>query len=463
MSGLAWKTKVLPGLLAGTERMPLKLDDVGTLAALSLTGQALRFTRPAGPAEFMEEDDVVDERRILPNAIRKPLIWLLKGRRVGEDAERALAWNFARLRLRPHPFDMPRMAGFVKAFAEALGTTAEHWASRDGKAATPLTRLLEDDALDEANWRTTRPAARVRFVGDRRKNNPAEGLELVRAAWGSEDAEMRLRLLEALLPQLREADREFIVPLLKDRGTRVRALAQRMIYRLDGFTGDHPALRECLSRITTKTEGPLRKRTVFSLEIPATVKEHTLKGWIRETFAEVSCEELARGLKTSEEQMVESSGKDANLLLALALMATADRRFDLLDEAVKKLPDAWEQMTQCGWMGLEIWVPPDRLRWARSLTSAYGAHPPFSMGAWRWMHRALLGPLPVECVESALRSRAWREKLFEVKGPEWPDLLVACCPPEAQGALQAVLGEMEPAHTAGALALLAILDAMERG
>jgi len=192
-----------------------------------------------------------------------PLIWLLRSRRLSEDSELALAWNFERLGLRPHPFDLPRMAAFVKAHAPELGTTAQRWARPDENA--PETQLDQEDVLDEANWQSARPALRVRFVAERRRKDPEEGLALVRSVWGSIDADLRLRLLETLQLEFNERDRDFVAGLEKDRGPRVRALAQRMMYRLNGFTGEHPALRECISRITKKTEGLLRKHVELSL------------------------------------------------------------------------------------------------------------------------------------------------------------------------------------------------------
>jgi hypothetical protein len=462
------QTKVLPALVAGTARQPLPAAGPGgvpldALAALSLTGQALRFTRPESPPAFAIEPQIVDARTILPEPVRLPLLRLLRRRRQAEDVERALAWQFARLGLRPHPFDVPRMGGFVKAYAEELGPAALHWDRRDSDAASSgVPYLSEQEALDETNWLAARPAVRVRFVRENRRLSPPVGLELVRSAWAQEDAEQRLRLLEALQPELNEGDREFLDMARKDRGARVKSLAERMLYRLNGFTGEHPALQECLGRISSKTEGLLRKRTVLSLEVPATVKEHTLKGWIRETFAGLSCDELARGLDLSERELVEGAARDANLLLALALLASADRRLDLLENIVEKLPGAWEQMTQCGPMSLDRMTPEERARWAKTLAHGYGAEPPASLGGWRWMHRALRGPLPAEVSENVVRSSVWRDTLQQAKGPDWAELLAACCPATSRGPLRAMLGNLEPEHTAGALALLDILDEMEK-
>jgi len=106
-------------------------------------------------------------------------------------------------------------------------------------------------------------------------------------------------------------------------------------------------------------------------------------------------------------------------------MATADRRLDLLDEVVTRLPEAWEQMTQCGPMRLERLGGEERRGCGgriASLVPMVQSHRS-SIGAWRWMHRALLGSLPGECIEMVLRSKVWRERLQEEKMLEWTELL----------------------------------------
>ncbi len=461
------KARIVPGLLAGTGRMPLQLESSplageSVLAALSLAGQALRFERPMAPEVFAVEVTVRDERRFLPETQRKPLLWLLRNRKTTEDVELALAWSFEKLKMRPHPFDLPRVGGFVKAHAEELGPTALHWARQEASATGPLKGVFSEyDELNDANWQSAGPAARAQYVGERRRKDPAAGLALVRAVWGSEDAEVRLRLLKALQAELHEGDREFVEGIQKDRGTRVRALAQRALYRLNGFTGEHAALTEILTRIQQKSEGFLRKHLALKLDVPATLKDHAVNAWLSETFAEMSCDELALGLNLSVQELIEGAAKDANLMLALALMATTDSRFELLEQITKKLPEAWEQMALCGPRSLDGIPESERGKWAELLARPYGSQPPVSIFAWRWMHRALRGPVPAGLMEKALDSPLWREKLAEAKSSDWADLLAACCPSETREELRLRLAAIEPEHTVGALALLDILTAME--
>jgi hypothetical protein len=448
--------------------MSLKLESFrlageSVLTALSLAGQALRFERAIAPEAYAAEGAVRDERRFLPETQRRPLIWLLQSRKTTEEVELALAWNFEKLKMRPHPFDLPRMGGFAKSHAEELGATALHWVRQEASAAGPVKDVFSEyDELSDGNWQSARPAARARYIEEQRRKDPAAGLALVRSVWGSEDAEVRLRLLKALQAELNEGDREFVEGIQKDRGARVRALAERALYRLNGFTGKHAALAEILTRIQQKSEGLLRKRLVLQLDVPATLKDHAVSVWVSQTFAEVSCDELARGLKLSVQELLDGAAKDGNLMLALALMATAESKFDLLGQVVKKLPEAWEQMALSGPATLDGMLESERGKWAGLLARPYGSQPPVSFLAWRWMHRALRGPVPAELMEAALDSASWREKLTEAIGPDWAELLAACCPSETREKLRLRLSAIEPEHTAGALALLDILTAMEK-
>ena len=115
MKLIALHTKVLPSLLGGTSRHPLPGDLIrpsspgsdGTLEMLTLMGQALRFERPSTPESFIVEPEIKDERKIIADGLRRPLIRLLTAKNATEHPASALARAFDRLRLRPHPFDLP--------------------------------------------------------------------------------------------------------------------------------------------------------------------------------------------------------------------------------------------------------------------------------------------------------------------------------------------------------------------
>ena len=131
MNSATLHQKVLPSLLGGTSRHPLPSDGIDdTLGILGLMGQALRFERPATPDSFSVEPEIKDERRIIADRLRRPLIRVLSSKNATNHPARALARAFDRFRLRPHPFDLPLIDAFVRSKAEKLGPTAQRWVDR---------------------------------------------------------------------------------------------------------------------------------------------------------------------------------------------------------------------------------------------------------------------------------------------------------------------------------------------
>jgi hypothetical protein len=476
MNATILKVQALPALLAGTGRQPINFASglaelthgdtaAATLDALSLTAQALRFERPLPPTNFNAEPKIHDERHLLPDRMRRILIRLLKEKKTSDDLELALAWAFGRSKVRPHPFDLPRIDGFVRAHAEQLGLTAQHWAAQQNDSTAAQQNYFYADALDETNWPQAPLAQRARFIMDRRKKDASAARTLVEANWAQENADARVRLLMALETGLNSGDQTFLEGLAKDRAPRVRSLAQRFLARITGRGSDHPALKACMERIHRSTSGLLKKRATLTLELPATVKEHEARLWIRNAFSEVSCSELALALDMNEAAMIDAAEKDEKLLLALALMATQDRQLSLLEQIVSgRLKDAWEQMSLCGVQDLNLMPADERLHWAEILVRPYSAKPPASYAAWSWLHRSLEGSVPELLMEPVLRSSHWLSDLLDEKkaGPEWMELLAAVCPIPLRSRLRNQLASLEAPLTLTALPLLEILDSLEK-
>jgi hypothetical protein len=306
---------------------------------------------------------------------------------------------------------------------------------------------------------------RARFIEEQRRHDAGAARNLVESVWAQQDADARVNLLMALRTGLSSADQNFLETLEKDRAPRVRSLAQRILSRLPGAVGENPALRACVERIRRSETGLIKKRSVLTIELPATVKDNMVRSWIRETFAEVSCDELASSLGMSESEMIEAAGKDQNLLLGLTWMATQDARLDLLEAMVgEHLSDAWEQMSLSGPLDLGLMSAEQRMQWAEVLTRPYWAKPPAQFAAWSWLHRVLRGPVPEQLMEAVVRSPNWLNQLLEgdKSGPEWPEVLAACCPNTQRGHLRRQLGTVDPSLTRTAIPLMDILDTLEK-
>ena len=466
MSETLFKTTALPALLAGISRQPLTPalgftdDPKAALHALSLTGQALRFDRPGSPPQFAVEPHIEDERVILPDQLRRPLLRVLAGKIATEHPAMAIARVLDQLRLRPHPFDLPKLDAFVRRHADELGTTAQHWA-RSKNDSTEVVGYYDRDDLDETNWTESTLARRTNFLETLRKQDAGKARVLLEATWPQENADARSRLLQTMQINLSAADQIFLEGLQKDRSPRVRQLAQRLLAKL-GASGENPALKACLERITRSQTGLIRKRPVLALELPATVKEQAAPRWIRETFADVTWEELTSTLLLNELEIIEASAKDANLSLALALLATADNRLDLLEPIVANLANAWELLSDSGLSDLGAMTNEDRLHWATILIHPYGRKLPWNYPAWNWLHLLLEDFAPPLLLNAALKSDWFDEVPTAAKHTQyWMEITASLCPPSQRQALRDRLEVFDANLTVTALPLLHLLDALE--
>lgn len=468
MTWSALRAKVLPSLLAGTSRhalpgewiCPSSPSSDGALEMLSLIGQALRFERPSTPDSFIVEPEIKDERRIVAEALRRPLIRLLTAKNATEHPDRALARTFDRLRLRPHPFDLPLIDAFVRSNAEKLGPTAQHWADTQ-KPEAETQSYFDPELLDESNWAQARLSRRVTYLEQRRREDADAARALVESTWAQEDADARFRLLQALQTCLSTADQPFLRKLEKDRAPRVRALAARFLARL-GAGGENPALHACLERIKQGKSGLIRKRTALRLELPANAKDQAASRWMLQTFADVSFPELANAFKITDQELIEAAAKDDPLLLALALVATNDRRLDLLDLVVGHLPNAWERMFESGLDTLGTMTESERQRLAEILVHPYRRDLPAIYSVWDWLHRITDAEAPASTMSAVLDGKLLRKVPERERGSApWLEVIAAICPAPQRQELREQLVEFEQPFTVTPLALLEILDRME--
>lgn len=466
MNSTSLHAKVLPSLLAGTSRNPLRgalirpSSSDGGLEMLSLMGQVLRFERPSTPDSFIVEPEIKDERKIVADALRRPLIRLLTAKNATEHPARALARTFDRMRLRPHPFDLPLIDAFVRSHAEKLGSTAQHWADRQ-KPEAETQNYFDPELLDESNWALATLSRRAAYLEQRRREDADAARGLIESTWGQEDADARFRLLQVLQTRLSTADQSFLSKLDKDRAPRVRALAARFLTRL-GAGGENPALQACLERIKQGKSGLIRKRTALQLELPANVKDQAVSRWILETLTDVSFMELASAFKVTDQELIEAAAKDEPLLLALALVATNDRRFDLLELVVGHLPNAWERMFESGLDTLGTMTESERQRLVEILVNPYRKDLPATYSLWDWLHRITDAEAPPSTMSAVLHEKLLRKVPERERGSApWLEVIAAICPAPQRQELREQLAEFEQSFTVTPLTLLEILDRME--
>jgi len=468
MNWITLHAKVLPSLLGGTSRHPLPGELIhpsspssdGTLEMLSLMGQGLRFERPSTPESFIVEPEIKDERKIIADGLRRPLIRLLTAKNATEHPARALARAFDRLRLRPHPFDLPLIDVFVRSNAEKLGPTAQHWADRqnpDGETRS----YFDPELLDESNWTQPTLSRRVAYLEQRRRDDADAARALVESTWAQEEADARFRLLQVFQTRLSMADQLFLSTLEKDRAPRVRALAARFLARLSA-SSENPSLGACLERIKQSQSGLLRRRTTLQIELPANVKDQAASRWILQTFTDVSFGELAGRFKVTEKELIESAAKGEPLLLALALIATNERRLDLLEPVVANLPNAWERMFEAGLDTLGTMTESERQRWEEIVVHPYRKDVPTTYSLWDWLHRITDAEAPPSVMSIALHAKLLTKVPEHERGSApWLEVIAATCPASQRQELREQLTKFDQSQTVTPLALLEILDGME--
>lgn len=460
------KTAILPKLISGT-RDGLPLDAIGAndpLQALALAGQALRFDRPMQPTHFKIEEVVVDRATIVPDAARKLLLRLLSSKnQTSGQLSAAIARTFVEKKLRPHPFDLPKLELFVKAFAESLGAEALAFSERE----IPLDRkqnYFAPDQLNDENWMLATPAVKAGYISRRRAADPAAGRTLVEAVWGAQNADSRVRLLGALREQLSLSDAPFLKGLEKDRAPRVRELAQRLLARLPGFEGDNPALRGALERVKVSKSGLVFKKATLTLEVPATVRDHSKMGWLNDTFGPVGLDMLAGALSLSVDAMIAAAEKQSDLLVAFLLMATQDRRLDVVKSITDRhLRDVWEVFSQLDAEMLAHYSGQERQSWVEYVfcpdrwdvdTSPWVIH---RMAQW------LCGAATENLFKDILQSRPWRalRKDNARYDSDIVESMAIMCPPVMRSDLRTELAALEPAKSGNATLFLDLMDSLE--
>ena len=241
----------------------------------------------------------------------------------------------------------------------------------------------------------------------------------------------------------------------------MRALAARLLARLSA-SSENPSLGACLERIKQSQSGLLRRRTTLQIELPANVKDQAASRWILQTFTDVSFGELAGRFKVTEKELIESAAKGEPLLLALALIATNERRLDLLEPVVANLPNAWERMFEAGLDTLGTMTESERQRWEEIVVHPYRKDVPTTYSLWDWLHRITDAEAPPSVMSIALHAKLLTKVPEHERGSApWLEVIAATCPASQRQELREQLTKFDQSQTVTPLALLEILDGME--
>jgi hypothetical protein len=265
-------------------------------------------------------------------------------------AARALADTCRRLRLRPHPFDLPRLPVFVRNYGEHLGAYASAWTERHENSEDRRANYFNEDAIDSSNWTSARPAARVEFIAAMRGREPDQARQLVEASFAADPAPVRARLLGALVRRLSPADVPFLESLAKDRAPSVRERAQQLLTYIPGTASAEGRLRDLLARTKLSTAGLLRRRKSLILELPANLQSASPvasaaevgRSWAAGEYAGIGLDAMAAAFGLPVAEMIAAAADDAPLLALFARQASIERRLDVLATIVREhAADAW--------------------------------------------------------------------------------------------------------------------------
>ncbi|NPU66562.1 hypothetical protein HL667_16275 [Bradyrhizobium sp. 83012] len=233
--GLARQPLALPSELA--ELLPRGREPA--LPLLALIAQWQRFAGASSPVIDPVPDAAQrlhqDARPILPEPARRAL----KG--LARSVEKTIASTVMPLALRrihgggcrPHPFDLPDLAAYIKAEAEGQGLAERAFlaliaSDSDEDAAKGL--FFERITAD--NWTTFPKAQRRAFVAGMRRTDAAAGRALIESVWKSEPAPVRGALLDALVVGLGPEDKPFLESLGSDRADSVKQIAAQLLTRI---------------------------------------------------------------------------------------------------------------------------------------------------------------------------------------------------------------------------------------
>jgi Family of unknown function (DUF5691) len=477
MNAPALKIGVLPALLVGTSRQPIDFsrlldgamapdDPKSVLKALALTGQALRFERPAPPSDYAAIQLRCPSRRNVPEALR-PMFLLLFGDLsrfsvLGHDnLTLAMALALEGLRLQPHPFDFPHMSRFLRAHAELLGPDVWDWVDRH-KAAEQKRHYLDVEALHDDNWHEATPARRQRYIADRRRQDADAGRALVEAVWPKQAADERLELLQVLRQELRSADAAFLETLVRDRAPRVRELAERYLSRLPGAAEENPALRSVMERIVRSEAGILRKRVSLKLELPATVIGDSWRGWVVQSFEDVELEELASALGLRAAEMIAAAAQDRCLSTAVAIMAFRQGDVAVACQAYEAMPEAPAWLAWPLLQSIEKREPKVRQQLAEFMVRKGLTAGTVNFILLEQLYPVLKGPLSESLMEEILRAPVWAQWSAAPGQSHSSDLapVAALCPAAKRPAFHQAAAKIHGAPPI--LYFLDMLDSLEK-
>jgi hypothetical protein len=442
------------------------------LASLALLAQRRRHRRPgaapAAPAAPRIRRD--DSRAVLDEAAGKCLRHLLSAA-ASRPAAVLLDAAIGRLvaaGLRPHPFQVHRLAVQLKKQGWSATLAGQAWLAEIAPVVVQSAEPAQ--GTDAADWTEWPRPARIAFIADLRKRDPAGARGLVEACLAAEPATLRAELIGALETGLGADDRALLDRLATDRAQTVREAALRLLAMLPGTDAHDERLAKAVAALRVTREGLLRRRLVI-----APVDPSAKPAQFRVLFAGLGLSALAARLELDETALIAGVAPSADALLAaLVPLVARTERLDLLGLLV-------DQTRTRGWPWTRL-VPllaeslseaaPETRRDLVARLAPFGLEP-FPLAAdWRALASLCGGTLPADLARPILRSAGWTtfaEALQDTGSPRRREAeadlaaLAALLPPALLPALIEAAARQGLAIAGAITAYHAFLAALDQG
>ena len=462
-------------LIIGAAQRPLEVPRwlarenprAGRLALVAALGLRSRFDRPAPPPHLQRAGLEHEPTRLMSNVARAALrrIYGAKKRVVPLPVTLRIVDALAERGLCLHPFDYLGLAPLLATNDAALDRNARLWRALTSAADADLPTA---EGIDDGNWTDFRPAERAAFLRSRRHAAPAEARELLAAAIGTETAAVRGQLLEALAVNLSAADADFLRGLFADRAESVRALARRLVARIDGTPEFEERMSTAHERIELKSAGIIGRRKVLAPKLPKGLAEAKVEAWLDDSFAGVSPTRLAQRLKLTPEQLVEAVTDERLRTLLFDNALTLGEIETACAIAASLESTEARRIVAATRAALAAVGAPHRAK----LCTAFGpalAAAPFTERCWLAgeLYEILRVPPPGSVMSPAETAKPWKRWLDTLNSapdtdqPEIPELAVAFAAAAQRAAWRERLDELPPATASGARALADLLDALD--
>ena len=304
---------------------------------------------------------------------------------------------------------------------------------------------------------------RQRYIEERRRQDAGAARVLVEAAWSSEDADQRFKMLHALRRGLSSDDIPFLRQLARDRAQRVRQLAEQYLSRLPDAAEQSPALKAILDHIVRGRAGMLRERPTLKLELSAKEAGTDSCLWASQLVKDVELEELAHALGLPSAEMI-AAAEDPYLSVAMTLMAFRQDNAALAYQAYEATPE------KSGWLdwqllqAIDAIAPEPRRELADYLIREMLVAGDRADQVLARAHQSLEGPLPEAFIEELLEAPIWAQWAAAPEGRHFSSIaaVAALCPQAKRPRLREALAQIDSASLTTIRQFLDIVDTIER-